>query len=247
MRRFLNAKTVPDEPDAYDGQVSGEELSVGIALARTNAESLLSDARRMKASGSGATALALAVLAMEEAAKEPILMALGLCETDEGRKRRWRDFRAHSAKMAALWSPFGEASADIKARQEALAYLKKLSGAFQAIKEFAFYTDYIVERGKPHWATPATMPDGTIDAVLDMAHMVIGQRSMNEDELRLFLKHVEPVADAPSDQFRRAIEQFELDAIAAGYRDAPASALPSKQRVIDRVESRDEDREPHGR
>jgi AbiV family abortive infection protein len=190
----------------------------GIVSSQNNAIQLLRDAITLAEANRGETATALAVLAIEEAAKLPILMALRLCVTEQGLRNRWRDFRDHRAKMAVVHAPFGEAAADVKARQVALTVLKSVS--LDAVKELALYSDCIVADGGPEWHTPQ-MPAETVTAILGIAKLVVGRRIITDAEIDLWMERVAPFAEAPTPEFQRRVLAFEEAAIAAGLRDLP--------------------------
>jgi AbiV family abortive infection protein len=66
--------------------------------ANSNAERLLNDAELLYENGRYASAVGLAVLAVEEAGKEAMLRSLALARNANELKEAWRDYRTHTSK-----------------------------------------------------------------------------------------------------------------------------------------------------
>src|SRR5271157_2624885 len=93
MKRRLNQ---------YFGKLTAEKIAEGMNAARKNANRLVTDARLLYENGRYASALALAILSIEEVGKEPILRVLALAADEMDLRSGWRDYRSH-AKKNVLW------------------------------------------------------------------------------------------------------------------------------------------------
>src|SRR5207253_2943359 len=69
-------------------------------VARQNAVRLAKDARLLLENERYASALALAILSIEESGKAAVLRGLAVASTDKELIDRWRDYRSHTSKNA---------------------------------------------------------------------------------------------------------------------------------------------------
>src|SRR5262245_39384520 len=86
----------------YSGPLSIEQAAEGIRRALENARSLLADAELLVEHRRWARAASLAILAIEEAGKVPLVRALLLARDANELKDEWRAYRSHTKKNV-LW------------------------------------------------------------------------------------------------------------------------------------------------
>src|ERR1035437_2550915 len=84
----------------YRGRLSSAEIAQGMNAARENAKRLAKDAQLLLENERYASALALAILSIEEAGKEPVLRGLAVASDEKQLQERWRDYRSHTSKNA---------------------------------------------------------------------------------------------------------------------------------------------------
>jgi AbiV family abortive infection protein len=82
----------------YAGRLTVQQAAEGIAVALRNAYSLVRDAELLLQHGRHARATALAILAIEEAGKVPIIRAILLARTEAELRDEWRAYRSHTKK-----------------------------------------------------------------------------------------------------------------------------------------------------
>src|SRR5947209_4613018 len=82
----------------YVGPVTVEQAAEGISVALSNARSLVADAELLARHERWARAASLAILAIEEAGKVPLIRALLLARNQAERRDDWRAYRSHTKK-----------------------------------------------------------------------------------------------------------------------------------------------------
>jgi AbiV family abortive infection protein len=105
---------------AVEGFPSDEQTAIGLNLCFTNADSLRAEAQLLHDNDFTARAFALAVLALEELGKIPLLFhGLKLRRTPGADpKRFWRELRRHTDKQE-VWAAYGSLLAVAKNRDAA--------------------------------------------------------------------------------------------------------------------------------
>ncbi len=204
----------------YVGALTIEEAREGALKAWDNAKRLLLDADALAAQRRHPSAIGLALSAMEESAKGQILVAVASARTEEGRARRWADFRDHKAKIATAMAPLGDAASHVRGRQEALRFFRSRPRSWAELREATFYVDCLVgPSGEPMWATPSVVTAKTCRQMLEAAHLFVRTFPMPPEEMALWIEHVLPHVETSSEAFRSAVLRFEEACIAAGLRN----------------------------
>lgn len=176
----------------FNNIISSRDASIGIQMSLANAKELLEDARLLLENQRYARALALTILAVEEAGKiQPIKNIL----LDKQKPHlQWREVRSHRTKNfhwifpllkeeelnnIAIVKSFATASSD------SAKYLDQM-------KQFSFYVEAINEDGKCVWREPSKF----ITAELAMFHFVEAVKVVHDngikwtpDALDIFVKH----------------------------------------------------------
>jgi len=177
----------------YKGQLSSTEVTQGINCAKRNAQRLLDDAETLVNLERYPSALALAVLAIEEVGKVPILRAIALAKSDKEAKSEWREYRSHKSKNR-LW-PLLEFV--LKGARK----LDDFSGLFvtdaehpailDQLKQISFYTDCL---GKRHWSIPSNVIERDLAMIIvETTKLLVKGDDIDEREIELWVQHMSPV------------------------------------------------------
>jgi AbiV family abortive infection protein len=84
--------------DVYKARLSAAQIADGMNAACRNANRLAEDARVLLDAGRVPSSLALAILAIEEAGKMPILRRLAIATTESEVLEAWKEYRSHTSK-----------------------------------------------------------------------------------------------------------------------------------------------------
>ena len=150
----------------YSGQLSVAQIATGMNHCQNNAARLLQAARTLYKAKDYATSVSLAVLAIEEAGKLPILRRM-LTAVDEDEVRQcWKEFRSHCLKngqakfLACIQSTVR--LDDLRCTVEKTDENQKLDD----LKQIGFYVDCA---GNAEWMSP----EGTINDEIAAALVLI--------------------------------------------------------------------------
>ena len=204
----------------YVGPLSPKQAAEGIAAAYDTAIALLQDAELLLEHGRWARALALAILAIEEAGKAHILRGLLLARTEKERRDHWRDYRSHTKKNFAYILP-DLVSGGARSLDDLHPLVDPNSDHGQVLdtcKQLAFYSEAVVGVQPCNWSTPAkTIDEAFARSIIATAKVFAsGEHAMtSEAELELWVQHLRPV-------WKVAPEYEVKQAMAACYADGPA-------------------------
>ena len=153
----------------YRGPLSASEIAEGINAARQNATRLVKDARLLFDNKSYTSAVALSILAIEEAGKQHVLRGLAVARDEPELKEAWRDYRSHTKKNV-LWPLI---DAFVKGARRANDFLPLFHPdaehpfILDQLKQISFYTDCL-SKGK--WSVPKTIATkGAAESLLKIA------------------------------------------------------------------------------
>jgi len=160
--------------DQYNGKITLEDASEGIALAIDNAKLLLKDARVLFANQSYPRAIALSILAIEEAGK--VYMIKNLLLSTQRIHSLWKELRNHKSKnfhwVFPMLKRMGITDAEV-----ILSFTNKSSDSavfLDQLKQICFYTEAVKVNGKCNWWHPSVITDRTTAEVyLDIANEVV--------------------------------------------------------------------------
>jgi AbiV family abortive infection protein len=176
--------------DAYRGTLTPAQLAAGINAARQNAQRLAADAATLLAAQRFPSALALAILSIEEAGKIPILRRLAVEPHDP---QTWKDYRSHTRKNV-LWPFPSFVLGGARALDEFRALFSpdaEEPNILDQLKQIAFYTDCL---GNAHWSIPEEVIDEPLArSIVETARILAGQPMMTtEEEIRLWIAYLVP-------------------------------------------------------
>lgn len=162
-----------------------------------NAGRLTHDARLLLAADRYASALSLALLAIEEAGKVSILRRMVGQVSESVIASAWHDYRSHTSKnFMALFADVvqrGGRKLDDFAGLLSDASLGDRSMLDQ-LKQVAFYTDCL---GTAHWNKPTeTISRELAESFVLIAETLSKEKTITELELSLWAKHVAPLSES---------------------------------------------------
>lgn len=96
---------VAEKLDRYVGKLSADQIVKGINCAISNSIRLIQDAESLCQKSSYPSAVALAILAIEEAGKVSVLRGLAVARSNEDVKDSWKEYRTHTRKNQMLAMP----------------------------------------------------------------------------------------------------------------------------------------------
>lgn len=194
--------------DHYRGRLLPAEIAAGINAAWANAHRLAVDARYLLSLKRYPSAAALAILAIEEAGKVPILRALPFARGDDGVKEVWRDYRDHRAKNG-VWLVF-DLLQKTGGRFDDVASAANKNGEhtalLDAIKKLSIYTECL---GQREWSTPTEVATPELAAELvRVAETLARPKAVTAREIELWIEHVAPVWN--SDRMAAALVDWAM-------------------------------------
>ena len=140
----------------YVGPLNAEKIADGINTAFRNAKRLLHSAQFLFEAKDYASAISLAILAIEESGKASHLRSLALANDEKSIKECWKDYRTHTKKNVA----FGL----VTVLHQSIICLEDLRPLFMPdnaipyqlddLKQLGFYTDCLGD--DCHWHTPVS-------------------------------------------------------------------------------------------
>jgi AbiV family abortive infection protein len=175
-----------------------------VAAARRNASRLVDDARLLLAEKRWPSAFALAVLAIEESGKEPVIRRI-LTAEGKPRERAWREFADHRTKnVMAAFVDFVKRGARKLDDFEALIDPKSPHArAVDDLKQSAIY----VSATETGWAEPGVVITEQLaqEMVETAERRVAACRERTAEEYRIWKKHVGPALPMGRDATRVAV------------------------------------------
>ena len=177
----------------YRGALSPEQAAEGIALARSNAARLICDAEVLLEAERHPSAIALAILAIEELGKVQVLKIIVLQSEEAPLKQAWREYRGHRAKNVQ-WILPGLAAEGARTLEQVRA-AADIDGdhtmMLDTIKQLALYTDCF--NAVPRWSSPDDAIDAKFaEAILSVAKLLNREATTSVRELELWVELVGP-------------------------------------------------------
>jgi AbiV family abortive infection protein len=175
----------------YSGRLTAEQAAAGMNAAAKNAARLAADARLLFDNGRIPSALALAILAIEESGKVAILRGLAV-SSDESIKSGWRDYRTHTRKNV-MWPLIFE----LKSGARRFGDFAKLFDPdaehpqlLDHVKQIAFYTDCF---SNCNWSMPDKVIESDLaNSILRTAEVMANVRVTTTEEIELWIEYLKP-------------------------------------------------------
>ncbi|MDA3837701.1 MAG: AbiV family abortive infection protein [Candidatus Delongbacteria bacterium] len=181
-----------DKLKQYKDKLNSSQIADGMNAANENAVRLVEDAKLLFENDRLASALALAILSIEESGKVAILRSLAISSEGKDLKEGWKRYRSHRAKNAH-WI-----AVDL-----ILKGANKLSDfstvtdenadhphVLDQLKQVALYTDCL---GDAHWSIPEKAIDKELARNIIRVAGVFSKKSKHtQEEVDLWIKHIGP-------------------------------------------------------
>ena len=202
----------------YKGKLTPAEAAAGINCARHNAKRLATDAQRLLTADQYPSALALAILSIEESGKVSVLRSLVLARSDDEVKTAWREYRSHTAKNR-LW-PIVELVQKGARKLDDFASLfsdqSEHTLLLDQLKQIAFYTDCL---GNCHWSEPGQVIDKNIATMIVHTSELLSQGDdVSIRELELWVKHLGPVWKKAKEVMEKGLVDWQAAMQAEGLK-----------------------------
>ncbi|MFD1554246.1 AbiV family abortive infection protein [Paraburkholderia silviterrae] len=182
----------------FQGRLTLEQIAEGMNAASRNAIRLVEDAQVLLAAERYPSALALAILAIEEAGKLYILPGMVTVKDDQQLAKLWKDCRSHTKKNVA-WILLDLIN---RAGTTKLDDLRRLFDSdaehpymLDKLKQIAFYTDCL---GIAHWSIPTDAVERDLaGSIITIAKALCLSKTepVTRRELQLWKQHMSPRAD----------------------------------------------------
>jgi len=177
----------------YKGRLSASQITSGINAAIKNSRRLCEDAKLLFDSSRYPSALALAILSIEESGKAAILRSLSIAEDGKEIKEGWKRYRSHRDKNTH-WIAVDM----ILEGARSLEDLSKIADPssdhpkiLDQLKQVALYTDCL---DSAHWSFPEEVVDKDLAAgILRAADIFSRKQDCAEEHISLWMKHMLPV------------------------------------------------------
>lgn len=201
----------------YKGNLSASQVASGINVAIKNSRRLCEDASLLFDNGRYPSALALAILSIEESGKASILRSLSLANDGKELKEDWKRYRSHKDKNThwiALDMMIEGASS-----LEDLSIIADPSSdhpeILDQLKQAALYTDCL---GSAHWSSPEEVVEKDLTAgILRTADIFSRKQNCAEEHISLWIKHMLPVKNQPQSIQNQALLNWFKEMQAKGY------------------------------
>jgi AbiV family abortive infection protein len=192
--------------DAYSGPLSPMQAAAGIQVAVENARTLLADAQSLFDAKRWPRAASLAILAIEEAGKIPLLREL-LVLPDSELKTAWRNYRSHTEKnVLGGFAEHVESSSNIEDFRPLYDKDNDKPRVLDAVKQLGFYSDCL---GKCHWSAPSeVVGEELAKSLLATAGAIVPSSESpmrSAAELELWVKYLRPVWRKDMATMKRAL------------------------------------------
>jgi AbiV family abortive infection protein len=208
----------------YRGALTPEQASEGIALARANASRLIADAELLLDADRHPSAIALAILAIEELGKVQIIKMIVLHSEEAALKKSWREYRSHRAKnvqwiIPSLAAGGARTLIDLKPATDIEG---EHTAMLDTIKQLAFYTDCL--NASPHWSAPVDVIDPEFaESIIAVAKLLNRDRVTEVKELELWVELFGPYYDKPG--MVEALLRFQQRMVDEGLTDTPVATM----------------------
>lgn len=200
----------------YKGMLSPAQAAAGMNAARRNAIRLASDARTLLEGGRLPTAVALAVLAVEEAGKISILRAVALARDEKEAGETWKEYRSHIKKNIAWILPqlVAKGAWTLEDLRPLVDDKADHPQVLDQIKQIAMYTDCL---GDGRWSVPEEVIESPVAAALvSIAEIFSSGAEVTVKEMELWVKHLAPVWKRDMRGMKTALTNWRRDMVEFG-------------------------------
>jgi AbiV family abortive infection protein len=189
----------------YRSKLTPEQIAEGMTRTLKNAERLAKDAELLMKAASVPSAVALAILSIEESGKVSIFRQMAAAVEEKEWAELWKAYRTHTKKNT-LWI-FGDL---VKNGARALDDLLPIVDAdsdhpdvLDQLKQLSIYTDCFTNA---KWSSPSEVDLNAIAPYLVKMAKIFGKpKTVTVKEVQLWQKHLLPVKNAPMETQKAAV------------------------------------------
>jgi AbiV family abortive infection protein len=176
----------------YSGKLTAEKVADGMNAAIQNATRLAADARLLFDNGRYASAMALAILAIEEVGKVAILRGLAVASEETALKSGWRDYRTHTKKNV-MWPLIFELKSGARCATDFAKLFDDNAEhpqLLENVKQVCFYTDCLSDC---NWSVPEKIIERDLaQVILQAAEVMARVQHITTDEIELWIEYLKP-------------------------------------------------------
>lgn len=201
-------------------KLTPEQIAEGMTRALENAERLAKDAESLLKASSVPSAVALAILSIEESGKVPILRHMATAVEEKEWVELWKAYRTHTKKNT-LWI-FGElVQRGARALDDFLPLVNTDSdhpNVLDQLKQLSIYTDCFKDA---KWSSPSQVDLNTLAPYLVKMAQILGKpKTVTVEEVQLWQKHLVPVKSAPMEMQKAAVAAWFQEMRTRGLSEA---------------------------
>ena len=195
----------------YHQKLTPDKAAKGIKAAIENSKSLLADAELLYENKRYERAVALAILAIEEAGKPSIIRGIILEDDPKQLKEQWYNYRNHKEKNANWIVPelISNGAKHIEEMRKTVDKNSDHGQILENLKQLAFYTDAF---SKCKWSSPKEVITSELaEIILKVAKTMVGgddKHMATGVELELWVKHMKPTWKQETFKMKQALINF---------------------------------------
>lgn len=204
----------------YRGLLTFEQIADGMTRALQNAQRLVDDAQILFDQGRVPSAVALAILSIEESGKVPILRQMALAGDERECKRLWKSYRSHTDKN--VWWIIGELVRSGARTLDDLFPIVDPSaehpGMLDELKQLCIYTDCF---SNVKWSSPDEVEiQQLVPYLLMIARLFARPEPVSADSIEAYFRHMYPVKGGSLAAQREATRSWLRELVDRGLSDA---------------------------
>jgi AbiV family abortive infection protein len=197
--------------DQYIQSLTASQIAEGMNASHRNAKRLVEDAKLLLENGRCASAVACAILSIEESGKSPILRALALARNQQEVKKHWREYRTHTSKnmmwiIAQLFAQGATKATDFLPMFDQDSEHPYL---LDQLKQLCFYTDCLASA---HWSEPQQVASRELaETLIHVATGLSSGREVTLEEIELWIQHLQPAWQTSNSAMEKALFEWDQD------------------------------------
>ena len=205
----------------YRGALTSAQVAAGINAARQNSIRLVQDAKVLAELGRFPSALALAILSIEESGKVAILREISYSTDEKALKGAWKHYRSHTSKNV-LWTAPDLIRDGAREVSDFAPLFDRSSDhplVLDQLKQIALYTDCL---GTGKWTIPVDVIDRDLTlSIVQVAKTLASEKETTVEEVELWIEVMGPVlrGPAPVPWIRKAFKRWYKEAARRGMID----------------------------
>ncbi|HOB03337.1 AbiV family abortive infection protein [Casimicrobium huifangae] len=209
----------------YRSKLVPAQIAEGMTRALKNAERLAEDAESLLKAGRAPSAVALAILSIEESGKVTILRQMATASEEKEWADLWKAYRSHTKKNT-LWI-FGEL---VQRGAKTLDELRPVADpdsdhpdVLDQLKQISIYTDCFTDA---KWSSPTEVDlEAMAPYLVKMAQVFGKPKTVAAEEIQLWQKHLLPVKGATMDVQKVAVAAWFQEMKLLGLSEASAKEV----------------------